>query len=65
MFKLIVYIFVVIFLLVIRIFGGNFNEFELFIMEEELKIMVGVSEEEGVLENVEKEMIFNVFEFVD
>ena len=27
--------------------------------------MVGVSEEEGVLEDVEKEMIFNVFDFVD
>ena len=27
--------------------------------------MVDVSEEEGVLENVEKEMIFNVFEFAD
>lgn len=27
--------------------------------------MVGVSEEEGVLEDVEKEMIFNVFEFAD
>lgn len=27
--------------------------------------MVGVSEEEGVLEGVEKEMIFNVFDFAD
>ena len=27
--------------------------------------MVGVSEEEGVLEDVEKEMIFNVFDFGD
>ena len=27
--------------------------------------MVGVSEEEGVLEDVEKEMIFNVFDFAD
>ena len=27
--------------------------------------MVDVSEEEGVLEDVEKEMIFNVFEFAD
>lgn len=25
--------------------------------------MVGVSQEEGVLDNVEKEMIFNVFDF--
>lgn len=49
----------------IKILGGNPKETEPFITEEELKTMVGVSEEEGVLENVEKEMIFNVFDFVD
>lgn len=36
-----------------------------FITEEELKSMVGVSEEAGVLEDVEKEIIFNVFDFAD
>lgn len=49
----------------IRVLGGNPNEGEPFITAEELKTMVGVSEEEGVLEDVEKEMIFNVFDFAD
>ena len=30
-----------------------------------MKTIVDVSEEEGVLENTEKEMIFNVFKFGD
>ena len=51
--------------LFIRLVGCDPNEDESFITEEELKTMVGVSEEEGVLENVEKEMIFNVFDFAD
>ncbi|NME83904.1 hemolysin family protein [Clostridium sp. SM-530-WT-3G] len=51
--------------LFIKILGGNPNATESFITEEELKTMVDVSEEEGVLENVEKEMIFNVFDFAD
>lgn len=49
----------------IRLFGGDPKATEPFITEEELKTMVDVSEEEGVLEDVEKEMIFNVFEFAD
>ena len=49
----------------IRMFGADPNKSEPFITQEELKTMVGVSEEEGVLENVEKEMIFNVFDFAD
>lgn len=51
--------------LFIKILGGNPNATESFITEEELKTMVDVSEEEGVLEVEEKEMIFNVFEFGD
>ena len=51
--------------LFIKILGGYPKANEPFITEEELKTMVGVSEEEGVLEDVEKEMIFNVFEFAD
>ncbi len=51
--------------LFIKILGGDPKATEPFITEEELKTMVGVSEEEGVLEDVEKEMIFNVFEFAD
>lgn len=49
----------------IRLLGGDPKANETFITEEEIKTMVGVSEEEGVLEDVEKEMIFNVFDFAD
>lgn len=49
----------------IKLLGGDPKATEPFITEEELKTMVGVSEEEGVLEDVEKEIIFNVFEFAD
>ena len=38
----------------IRMLGGDPKATEPFITEEELKTMVGVSEEEGVLEGVEK-----------
>ena len=49
----------------IRLLGGDPKANEPLITEEEIKTMVGVSEEEGVLEDVEKEMIFNVFDFAD
>ena len=49
----------------IRLLGGDPKANGPFITEEEIKTMVGVSEEEGVLEDVEKEMIFNVFDFAD
>jgi len=49
----------------IRLLGGKASKDRPFITEEELKTMVDVSEEEGVLEIEEKEMIFNVFEFGD
>lgn len=64
-FKPFVAIFTAISSVFIRLLGADPNESEPFITEEELKTMVGVSEEEGVLEDVEKEMIFNVFEFGD
>ena len=64
-FKPLVYIFTAISSFFIRILGGDPNEAKSFITQEELKTMVGVSEEEGVLEDVEKEMIFNVFDFAD
>ena len=51
--------------LFIRLLGGEPKATEPFITVEELRTMVGVSEEEGVLEDVEKEMIFNVFDFAD
>jgi CBS domain containing-hemolysin-like protein len=49
----------------IKMLGGDPKATESFITEEELRTMVGVSEEQGVLEDVEKEMILNVFEFAD
>ncbi|MDO5517550.1 MAG: hemolysin family protein [Clostridium sp.] len=64
-FKPFINIFTAISSLFIRLFGGDPDQAEPFITEEELKTMVDVSEEEGVLENVEKEMIFNVFDFAD
>ena len=64
-FKPLVYIFTAISSMFIRILGGDPSEAKSFITHEELKTMVGVSEQEGVLENDEKEMIFNVFEFAD
>ena len=64
-FKPFISIFTGISSLFIKVLGGDPNATESFITEEELKTMVDVSEEEGVLENVEKEMIFNVFDFAD
>ena len=60
-----VFIFTGISNFVIKLIGGDPKVNEPFITEEELKTMVGVSEEEGVLEDVEKEMIFNVFDFAE
>ncbi|WP_288480369.1 HlyC/CorC family transporter [uncultured Clostridium sp.] len=64
-FKPFVIIFTTISSIFIKILGADPKATEPFITEEELKTMVGVSEEEGVLEDVEKEMIFNVFDFAD
>jgi len=64
-FKPLVYIITAISSMFIRILGGDPSREKSFITHEELKTMVGVSEQEGVLENDEKEMIFNVFEFAD
>jgi len=49
----------------IRMLGGKPGRTQPFITEEELKTMVTVSHEEGVLEVEEKQMIYNVFEFGD
>lgn len=64
-FKPFIAVFTAISSVFIRLLGGNPKASEPFITEEELRTMVGVSEEEGVLEGVEKEMIFNVFDFAD
>jgi len=50
---------------VIRLFGGKVDMNKPFITEEELRTIVDVSHEEGVLEVEEKQMIYNVFEFGD
>lgn len=50
---------------IVKILGGKINKERPFITEEELKTIVNVSHEEGVLEVEEKEMIYNVFEFGD
>ncbi|GFZ34263.1 membrane protein [Clostridium zeae] len=60
-----VWIFNRISLFFIKILGGETNINQQFITEEELKTIVNVSEEEGVLEIEEKQMIYNVFEFGD
>ena len=49
----------------IKLVGGEGNTERPFITEEELKIMVNVGHEEGVLEGGEKKMIYNVFDFGD
>lgn len=49
----------------IKLFGGKVDRRQPFITEEELKTIVSVSHEEGVLEGEEKQMIYNVFEFGD
>lgn len=50
---------------ILKLFGGDINKEQPFITQEELRTLVDVGEEEGVLEVEEKEMIFNVFEFGD
>ncbi|WP_300381233.1 hemolysin family protein [Clostridium sp.] len=64
-FRPLVSIFTAISNLLIKLLGGDPEATEPFITEEELKTMVGVGEEEGVLEGVEKDIIFNVFQFAD
>lgn len=49
----------------ITLLGGKASKNQPYITEDELKTIVDVSEEEGVLEIEEKEMIYNVFEFGD
>ncbi|SDY80492.1 putative hemolysin [Proteiniborus ethanoligenes] len=51
--------------LLIRLMGGKTDRKQPFITEEELRTIVNVSHEEGVLEVEEKDMIYNVFEFGD
>lgn len=48
-----------------KLFGIRYDKDKPYITEEELKTIVTVSHEEGVLEVEEKQMIYNVFEFGD
>jgi len=50
---------------ILNVFGVKVNKERPFITEEELRTIVDVSEEQGVLEIEEKNMIHNVFEFGD
>jgi len=61
----IVHILITIANLFIRVFGGKPLEKGPFVTEEELKTLVTVGEEAGVIEEEEKEMIHSIFEFGD
>ncbi len=50
---------------VVRLFGFDPNADEESVTEEEIRMMVDVGEEKGVIENLQKEMINNIFEFDD
>ena len=49
----------------LHLFGVNKQEKKPLITEEELKTIVEVSSQEGVLESDEKEIIDNIFEYID
>lgn len=49
----------------VRLLGGRIKHRGPFITEDELRLLVTVSEEEGVLEEEETEMIRSIFEFAD
>ncbi len=49
----------------VRMMGGQIKHRGPFVTEEELRLMVTVGEEEGVLEEEETEMIHSIFEFAD
>src|SRR5438128_6502382 len=51
--------------LLLRILGGKAEVRGPFVTEEELKMLVSVGEEEGVLEEEEREMIHGIFEMGD
>ena len=50
---------------VVRLLGMDPNAGEDIVTEEEIRMMVDVGEEKGVIENTQKEMINNIFEFDD
>lgn len=50
---------------VVRLFGLDPNAGDEVVTEEEIRMMVDVGEEKGVIESEQKEMINNIFEFDD
>ena len=50
---------------VVRLFGLDPNAGDEIVTEEEIRMMVDVGEEKGVIESEQKEMINNIFEFDD
>src|SRR5437667_3253949 len=49
----------------VRLMGGQMKHRGPFVTEEELRLLVTVGEEEGVLEEAETDMIHSIFEFAD
>ena len=49
--------------LVVRLFGLDPNANEEVVTEEEIRMMVDVGQEKGVIEDLQKEMIDNIFDF--
>src|SRR5437588_6065174 len=49
----------------VRLMGGQMKHRGPFVKEEELRLLVNVGEEEGVLEEEETDMIHSIFEFAD
>jgi len=50
---------------IIRFFGGEVKPTPQFLTEEEMKSMINMGEEQGTIEEEEKKMLHNVFEFGD
>src|SRR2546423_4471315 len=61
----IVFVLTVVTRLILRIMGAKTQVRGRFVTEEELKMLVSVGEEEGVLEEEEREMIHGIFEMGD
>ncbi|HEU0166840.1 MAG TPA: hemolysin family protein [Chloroflexota bacterium] len=50
---------------IVRLFGGGESTKSPFVTEEEIRMLVGTAEEEGVIEEEEEQMIHSIFEFGD
>jgi putative hemolysin len=61
----VVYVLTAVTRLILRIVGGKAQVRGPFVTEEELKMLVTVGEEEGVIEEEEREMIHGIFEMGD